>query len=335
MTDFGVAVVGLGFAGFEAALASARLGIPTIGISTSLDWKYFPCSTGMGGPGRGHLLREISALGGKTPLVADRTYIHRRLSNFSKGPAVSSLFYLVDENRYSIEAKKELEKEKNLFLYQGRLDAFEKKEGVFTLYFADGSSFSAKTLIIAAGTFLGGKVIQGSDVEDGGRKGLYSSKNLRETIEKLGFKTGRFRTGTPPRVLRGTFDVKKFEVQNFEESLPFGFDCFRTPEGRRQVFSYSGKTGKSTENLAREIYRNFGSVNDYSVLASGPRHCPSFVDKVLRFESQSGHRIFIFPTNGFENEYIISGLGLYFDHEAQLKVIRTIEGLENAEIVRP
>ena len=331
MLDFDVAVAGMGFAGVEAASAAARLGNETLLISTTLDWKHIPCSTGFGGPGRGHLLREISALGGLIPEIADKTYIHRRPSNYSKGPAISNLFYLVDEIHFSYSVKRKLEQTEKIYLYQGRLDDFEVKDGQFILHFADGTKFTSKALIMAVGTFLNGKVIQGKSVEDGGRKGLYASKKLAGKLSALGFKFGRFRTGTPPRIKGSSFVAEKFERQEFAGWLPFGFSCFSTPPVLKQVYSYAAHTNDKTRNETEKYLNQVEAV----VKSRGPSHCPSFIDKLQFYPEKTSHRIFIFPVNLSEQEYIISGLGLYFDVEAQLKVIRTVEGLENAEIVRP
>jgi tRNA uridine 5-carboxymethylaminomethyl modification enzyme len=331
LADFDVAVIGMGFAGTEAAWAAANLGLDVLLVSTTLDWKYISCSTGMGGPGRGHLLREIASLGGIIPGAADNTYFHRRPSNYSKGPAVSSLFYLVDESHFSFKLKRILEETERIHLYQGRLDDFDINNTGFRLYFADGTKFSSRALILATGTFINGKVIQGNHIEDGGRKGLYTSKKLAEKLSSLGFKFGRFRTGTPPRVKGATIDFERFERQDYSESLPFGFSCFSTPPKLKQIYSYAGNTNEKTK---KEVEKYIDSTR-FSVTARGPGHCPSFIDKLRFYPDKTSHRIFIFPVDLSGQEYIISGLGLYFDLEAQLKIIRTVEGLENAEIVRP
>ncbi|MCX7831357.1 MAG: FAD-dependent oxidoreductase, partial [Actinobacteria bacterium] len=329
--DYDLAIIGIGFAGAEAAWAAAKLGMDVLAVSTTLDWKHFPCSTGLGGPGRGHILREISAMGGLIPEVSDRNYIHRRPSNYSKGPAVSSLFYLVDEIQFSGEIKSALERRNNIHLYQGRLDGFYLDGDGFLLNFADGTKFRTRSLVIAAGTFINGKVIQGKSIEEGGRKGLYGSKKLYETFKELGFKTATFRTGTPPRISASTFNKEKFEVQKFFKSLPFGFDSFKTPQERRQIYSYAGHTNEETKKETLKYLSEVEGLYD----VRGPGHCPSFVDKVLNYPLKDRHQIFIFPTSTVGGELIISGLGLPFSVEAQLKIIRTIEGLEEAEIVRP
>jgi tRNA uridine 5-carboxymethylaminomethyl modification enzyme len=336
METYDVAVVGAGFAGAEAALAAAACGCKVILLTTTFEWQYFPCSASLGGPGRGHLVREIGALGGAIARVADETYLHRRWSSHSRGWASRTLFSLQDADLFSLRMKTLLENARGLTFRQGRVERVEPVErksatgsiAGHTLSLAEGYEVHARCVVFAIGTFLNGNVILGSAREPGGRRAFYQSESLAQSLASLGFRTGRFSTKTPPRVAGASVDFEKLTPQRYEEDLDEGFSPWLRPRTRRQRECFVTHTTPRTH--ARVLAARAEHERPH-----GPRHCPSLEEKVMRAPEREGHPVFLQPVRVSGDEWLLNGLGMSYGLDAQLSIIRTIPGLENAEIVRP
>ena len=332
---FEVAVIGAGHAGCEAAFASARLGHKTVLFSINLDAvTNMPCNPSIGGTGKGHLVREIDALGGEMGKLADDTFLQSRVLNRGKGPAVYSLRVQEDRRAYQEEMKKRIENQPNLSLKQAeivKLDIEEKKlRGVVD---ALGNYYKVDAAIIATGTYLRGKIIVGTYFEPGGPDWMFAANKLSESLEENGVRMMRFKTGTPARVHRDSIDFSKMEVQYGDEEItPFSFTTKR--ELTNQVECY---LTYSTEKTKQIVLDNIHLSPLYSGMIEGigPRYCPSFEDKIMRFPDKERHQLFIEPMGMNTKEMYVQGMSSSLPYEVQVQMYRSVIGLENAELMRP
>lgn len=332
---FDVAVIGAGHAGCEAALASARLGLKTVVFSVNLDAvANMPCNPSIGGTGKGHLVREIDALGGEMGKAADATFLQSRVLNKGKGPAVYSLRVQEDRRIYQIEMKKRLENQKNLSLKQAEIVSIDVKDkkivGCTDML---GNYYAVKSIVIATGTFLGGKVIVGEYFEPGGPDGMFPANKLTESLRENGVKLLRFKTGTPARVHRDSIDFSKMEIQKGDEEItPFSFET--TKELHNKIDCYlTYSTPKTKEIILENIHRS--PLYSGKITGIGPRYCPSFEDKIMRFPDKERHQIFIEPMGTDTKETYIQGMSSSLPYDVQVEMYRSVTGLENAEIMRP
>nr|WP_317357203.1 tRNA uridine-5-carboxymethylaminomethyl(34) synthesis enzyme MnmG [uncultured Tyzzerella sp.] len=331
-----VVVIGAGHAGCEAALATARIGFSTVLFSINLDSiAMMPCNPNIGGSSKGHLVREIDALGGEMGKNIDKSYIQTRMLNTSKGPAVYSLRAQADKNKYHIEMKKVLENTQNLDIVQGEISEIIVKDGVVTgVLKEDGILYNCKAVIICAGTYLKSKCLYGDMVIESGPNGLRQATHLSECLKNLGIKMYRFKTGTPARIDKRTVDFSKMSVQNGDENIvPFSFE--NTPEDiqREQIPCYLTYTNSETHKIINDnLHRSamYGGM----IEGTGPRYCPSIEDKIVRFADKDRHQIFIEPEGEDTNEMYVQGMSTSLPIDIQIKMYRSIEGLENCKIMR-
>jgi len=331
--NFDVAVVGAGHAGCEAALASARLGMKTIILTINLDSiANLPCNPSIGGTAKGHLVREIDALGGEMGKVADKTKIQTRMLNLRKGPAVHSLRAQTDRRAYQIEMKKRLEKQENLYIRQAEVKSVEKDGEGFVLTIHTGTKFYAKAVILSTGTYMEGRIIIGETSYSGGPDGLFPSLGLSESLQKLGVEMMRFKTGTPTRVHARSVDFSHLEKQEGDEEIvPFSFET--TEKEENKVCCYLTYTNNKTHDIIRaNLHRSplFNGLID----GVGPRYCPSIEDKVVRFADRERHQVFIEPMGLTTEEMYLQGMSSSLPEDVQYDMLKTMEGLENVEIMR-
>lgn len=329
-----VAVIGAGHAGIEAALASARLGAKTVCFTINLDWVgNMPCNPSIGGTAKGHLVREIDALGGEMGKAADANTLQSRMLNRGKGPAVHSLRAQIDRRDYSAYMKHIMEKQKNLLVRQAEIISLEKEEEGYSLTTALGAVFKAKSVVLATGTFLKGKIFVGEVNYEGGPDGTFAATTLSESLLSLGLPLRRFKTGTPARVLKSSINFENLEVQNGDEKIiPFSFETENVPENVVSChISYTND--KTKEVILKNLHRSplYGGV----IEGVGPRYCPSLEDKIVRFADKKRHQLFIEPCGKNTEEIYLQGMSSSLPEEVQLEFYRTIEGLENVEIMRP
>ncbi len=330
-----VAVIGAGHAGIEAALAAARLGLHTILFTINMDAVgNMPCNPAIGGTGKGHLVRELDALGGEMGVAADKACIQYRMLNRGKGPAVHSLRAQADRRKYQGVMKQTLEMQENLELKQAQivkiLIADGKVCGVETLL---GAQYPAKAVIIATGTFLDSTIIIGESVQRSGPDGMHASLGLADNLRDLGLPLRRFKTGTPPRIHRRSIDFSKMELQPGDETPePFSF---RTEEDvQNQAVCYLTYTNAETHRIIQEnLHRS--PMYDGTISGVGPRYCPSIETKIVRFADKERHQLFIEPCGLDTEEMYIQGFSSSLPEDVQLEMLRTIPGLENAEMMRP
>ena len=332
---YDVIVVGAGHAGCEAALAAARLGKKTLILSINLDSiAMMPCNPSIGGTGKGHLVREIDALGGEMGLNIDKSFIQSRMLNTAKGPAVHSLRAQADKNLYHTEMKKILENESNLDVKQGEVVEIiiEENEAKGVVLRA-GSVYYSNTVILATGTYLGGKIFIGTSSFQSGPNGLAPSLKLTESLEKADIKLRRFKTGTPARVDKKTLDFTQMDEQpGDEEIVPFSFMNDELEED--QVSCWLTYTNGETH---RVIYKNLHRSAMYSgqIEGTGPRYCPSIEDKIVRFADKNRHQLFIEPEGLDTNEMYVQGMSTSLPEDVQIDFLSTIPGLKNIKIMRP
>ena len=330
-----VAVVGAGHAGIEAALACARLGLSTLLLTINLDAVgNMPCNPAIGGTGKGHLVRELDALGGQMGVSADACCIQYRMLNRGKGPAVHSLRAQADRRKYQQYMKHVLEQQENLELKQAMVTAILTEDGKVTgVRTRLGAEYRADAVILATGTYLESTVITGEDVFSSGPDGMHPGIGLSENLRSLGLELRRFKTGTPPRINRRSVDFSKMELQPGDEHPePFSF---RTEEPvNNQAVCYLTYTNEQTHAIIREnLHRS--PMFDGTIVGVGPRYCPSIETKIVRFADKPRHQLFIEPCGLDTEELYIQGFSSSLPEDVQLAMMRTIPGLEHAEMMRP
>ncbi|CDM69806.1 tRNA uridine 5-carboxymethylaminomethyl modification enzyme MnmG [Clostridium bornimense] len=331
---FDVVVIGAGHAGCEAALASARLGMKTLVATMSLESiAMMPCNPNVGGTAKGHLVREIDALGGEMGKNIDKTFIQSRMLNTSKGPAVHSLRAQADKHSYTREMKKVLESEDNIYLKQVEVISIEVEEGeVKGIITKNGAYYETKAVILATGTYLKGRIIIGETSYYGGPNGLVPAMDLSQSILNLGIKLRRFKTGTPARVKRSSVDFSKMIEQCGDERIiPFSFTNSNLE--KEQISCYLTYTNEKTHNIIKENIDRSPMYNG-SIEGIGPRYCPSIEDKIMRFPDKLQHQIFVEPEGEDTEELYIGGMSSSMPEDVQIAMYRTIPGLENCEFMR-
>ena len=333
--DCEVAVIGAGHAGIEAALAAARLGLETILFTINLDAVgNMPCNPAIGGTGKGHLVRELDALGGEMGLAADKACIQYRMLNRGKGPAVHSLRAQADRRKYQQIMKNTLENQERLQLKQAMITQILVEDGRVTgLRTQLGAEYGAKAVIIATGTYLDSTVITGESVYASGPDGMHASCGLADDLRALGLSLRRFKTGTPPRINRRSVDFSKMELQPGDETPePFSFRTEHKVDN--SAVCYLTYTNEETHRIIREnLHRS--PMYDGTISGVGPRYCPSIETKIVRFEDKPRHQLFIEPCGLDTEELYIQGFSSSLPEDVQLAMMRTIPGLENAEMMRP
>ena len=330
-----IAVIGAGHAGIEAALAAARLGHSTILFTINLDAVgNLPCNPAIGGTGKGHLVRELDALGGQMGLAADAACIQYRMLNRGKGPAVHSLRAQADRRKYQAYMKHTLEQQENLQLKQAQIvEITTENDRVTGVITSLGARYDAKAVILATGTYLDSTVITGESVQSAGPDGMHASVGLADNLRSLGLPLRRFKTGTPPRVNRRSIDFSKMEIQPGDSiPEPFSFRTQHTLENR--AVCYLTYTNEQTHRIIRENFHR-SPMFDGTISGVGPRYCPSIETKVDRFADKSRHQLFIEPCGMDTEEMYIQGFSSSLPEDVQLQMMRTIPGLENAEMMRP
>ena len=332
---FDVAVVGAGHAGIEAALAAARMGMKTVCLTVSLDAVgNMPCNPAIGGTGKGHLVRELDALGGEMAKAADRACIQYRMLNRGKGPAVWSLRAQADRREYQQVMKQALEQQENLTLRQAEVTEVRCESGhVKAVVLRTGAVLEAKAVILCTGTYLTGQTIIGECIESSGPDGLHPADALADSLRSLGLPLRRFKTGTPPRIHRRSVDFSRMEIQEGDaDPLPFSFETEHVPENR--AVCYLTYTNEETHRIIRE---NLDRSPIYSgvIQGVGPRYCPSIETKVVRFADKPRHQLFIEPMGLRTEELYVQGFSSSMPEEVQTAMLHTIPGLEHAEIMRP
>ena len=332
---YDIAVIGAGHAGCEAALAAARLGMKTLLFSISLECvANMPCNPNIGGTSKGHLVREIDALGGEMGKNIDKSMIQVRMLNTSKGPAVHSLRAQADRKKYQREMKHTLEMQDNLFLKQAEIVDIKQENGkIKSVETNIGAIYDVDSVILATGTYLKGKIFIGESSFESGPDGVFPANKLSESLKKLGINIVRFKTGTPARVNRKSIDFSKMEIQNGDEDIvPFSFvdkiDKFD------QVPCYLTYTNEKTHKIIREnLHRS--PLYGGAIEGTGPRYCPSIEDKVVRFADKERHQIFIEPMGLDTEEMYVQGMSSSLPEDVQIAMYRTIPGLEHVEFTRP
>ena len=332
---YDVAVIGAGHAGIEAALAAARMGRKTICFTINLDAVgNMPCNPAIGGTGKGHLVRELDALGGEMARAADAACIQYRLLNRGKGPAVHSLRAQADRRLYQQIMKRTLERQENLTLRQGEVTAIRLTEGrVSHVVLQTGAVFGVKAAIVCSGTYLNGRTIVGECVREGGPDGMFAATELTDCLVRLGLSLRRFKTGTPPRVNARTVDFSRMERQEGDaEAMPFSFETREKPVNR--AVCYLTYTNEETHRIIRENLDR-SPMHSGVIEGVGPRYCPSIETKVTRFADKPRHQLFIEPMGLDTEELYIQGFSSAMPEEVQLAMLHTIAGLEKAEMMRP
>lgn len=331
---YDVAVIGAGHAGIEAALACARLGCLTAVFTINMDWVgNMPCNPSIGGTSKGHLVREIDALGGEMGRAADANTLQSRMLNLGKGPAVHSLRAQIDRRSYSAYMKQTLEKQENLELRQAEIvDIARQPDGLWRLTSRLEAEYTAQCVILATGTFLGGRIYVGDVSYDGGPDGMFPATELAEALRRLGVQTRRFKTGTPARVNRRSVDFSALEPQPGDDDIvPFSFDGGYEPKNTQLCYiTYTNSLTKKIilDNLHRSPLYS-GQID-----GTGPRYCPSIEDKIVRFSEKPRHQVFIEPCGANTDEMYLQGLSSSLPEDVQLALLKTIPGLEHVQVMR-
>ena len=333
--EYDIAVIGAGHAGCEAALAAARLGMKTLVFSISLEAvANMPCNPHIGGSSKGHLVREIDALGGEMAKNIDKTMIQIKMLNTSKGPAVHSLRAQADRKRYQMEMKHTLEKQENLYIKQAEIvNITLKGNKVESIETSVGAIYKVKAIIVATGTYLKGKIFIGDFSQESGPDGVFPANKLSESLKNIGVKLVRFKTGTPARINRKSIDFSKMEIQKGDvDIIPFSFED--KMKNFDQVDCYLTYTNEKTHKIIRDnLHRS--PLYAGAIEGTGPRYCPSIEDKVVRFADKPRHQVFVEPIGIDTDEMYIQGMSSSLPEDVQLEMYRTIPGLENAEFTRP
>lgn len=332
--EYDVAVIGGGHAGCEAALASARLGMKTVMFSISLDAiGNLPCNPSIGGTAKGHLVREVDALGGEMGKAADASFIQSKMLNRGKGPAVHSLRAQIDRKKYHIEMKKRVENQDNLIVKQAEITDIKTENGaVSEVVTQTGASYKVRAVIIATGTYLKGKILIGDYSKESGPDGMFPSNELSGNLKKLGIELLRFKTGTPARIHADTIDFSKTETEHGDDKIvPFSFETKET--GKNLVDCYLIYTNENTHKIIRDNLERSAMYGGYAD-GIGPRYCPSIEDKVVRFSEKPRHQLFIEPMGLDTKEMYIQGFSTSLPEDVQLEMYRSIPAMENAEFMR-
>ncbi len=333
---YDIAVIGAGHAGIEAALAAARLGLRTLCFTINLDAVgNMPCNPAIGGTGKGHLVRELDALGGEMGKAADKACIQYRMLNRGKGPAVWSLRAQADRRRYQEVMKHTLELQENLWVKQAEVTEILTDEGgaVCAVRTATGAAYDVKAAVVATGTYLGGRTIVGEVTRDSGPDGMAAALPLTDCLKQLGLSIRRFKTGTPPRVNRRSVDFSKMELQEGDDvPVPFSFPTEQRPEN--QAVCYLTYTNERTHEVIRSNLDR-SPLYDGTIEGVGPRYCPSIETKIVRFPDKPRHQLFIEPMGLNTEELYIQGFSSSLPEEVQVEMLHTIPGLEHAEMTRP
>lgn len=332
--EYDVAVIGGGHAGAEAALASARLGMNTVMFSVSLDAiGNLPCNPSIGGTAKGHLVREVDALGGEMGKAADASFIQSKMLNRGKGPAVHSLRAQIDRSTYHIEMKKRLENQEHLQIKQAEIVDILTEDGHVTgVVTHTGVTYKAKAVIIASGTYLKGKILIGSYARESGPDGMFPANELSESLKRLGITLRRFKTGTPARLHADTLDYDKMELEKGDDRItPFSFETKEA--GENKVDCYLVYTNEKTHQIIRDNLHRSAMYGGH-VEGVGPRYCPSIEDKVVRFNEKPRHQLFIEPMGLDTKEMYAQGFSTSLPEDVQLEMYRSVKGLEHCEIMR-
>ena len=333
--SYDVAVIGAGHAGIEAGLACARMGLSTVVFTINLDAVgNMPCNPAIGGTGKGHLVRELDALGGEMAKAADRCCIQYRMLNLGKGPAVHSLRAQADRRKYQEDMKHTLERQENLDLKQAMVVSIGLTDGhVSSVTTRLGAVYDVKAVVIASGTYLDARVITGDCAYASGPDGMQAGILLTDCLKAFGLRMRRFKTGTPPRVNRRSVDVSKMELQPGDE-YPEPFSFSTTGEVQNQAVCYLTYTNEETHRIIRENFARSPLFNGM-IESVGPRYCPSIETKIDRFPEKPRHQLFVEPCGLGTDELYIQGLSSSLPENVQVAMVHTIAGLEHAEIMRP
>ena len=331
---YDVIVIGAGHAGCEASLAPARMGLKVLTLTVNLDHVAFmPCNPSLGGPGKSHIVREIDALGGEMARNMDKTMIQIRMLNTAKGPAVHGLRGQADKEEYHRRMKKVLEKEENIDLKQDIVEHLVIKKGMIKgVITKTGLFYRGSKVVLTTGTFLKGRVIIGDATFNAGPNQQYPANRLSQSLKNAGFELQRFKTGTPPRVDKNTIDFSQMEEQTGTENFTFSF--MSPPFERSQVSCWLTYTGKETHEIIRNN-KDRTPLFSGDIEGTGPRYCPSIEDKVIRFPDKERHQIFLEPEGESTDEYYVSGFSTSLPADIQIKMIKTLPGLNQVEIMRP
>ena len=333
---FNIAVIGAGHAGCEAALAASRMGMKTLLFSISLEAvANMPCNPHIGGSSKGHLVREIDALGGEMGKNIDKTFTQLKMLNKSKGPAVYSLRAQADRKRYQMEMKHTLEKQENLYLKQAEIVDIEVENGKIKSVTTNvGAIYEVDAVILATGTYLKGKIFIGDNSFESGPDGVFPSVKLSDKLKSLGINLIRFKTGTPARINKNSIDFSKMEIQNGDEDIEaFSFED-SIDKNIKQLPCYLTYTNSKTHEIIREnLHRS--PLYAGKIEGTGPRYCPSIEDKVVRFSDKERHQVFIEPMGVDTDEMYVQGMSSSLPEDVQIAMYRTLAGLENAEFTRP
>lgn len=335
MGEYDICVVGAGHAGCEAALAAARMGKKTLMFSMNLEAvAMMPCNPSIGGTGKGHLVREIDALGGEMGINIDKTFLQSKMLNTAKGPAVHSLRAQADKNRYHLEMKKTIENTPGLDMKQGEVTDLIVEDGRVTgVVTKTGTCYKAEAVILATGTFLGGKIFIGSTAFESGPNGLAPSGELPQNLKKHGMNLRRFKTGTPARCLGSSLDYSKMQEQKGDaKTVPFSF--LNDEVGENKVSCWLTYTNEETHKVIRANFHR-SALFGGQIEGIGPRYCPSIEDKVNRFADKERHQLFVEPEGLDTDEMYIQGMSSSLPEDVQEAFYKTIPGLENLRIVRP
>ena len=329
-----VVVIGAGHAGIEAALAASRLNLNTIIFTINLDSVgNLPCNPAIGGTAKGHLVRELDALGGEMGKAADETFIQSRMLNIGKGPAVHSLRAQIDRRHYGERMKHCLEKQENLTLIQGEVTDIENENGLWKVYTRLGGYYTAKAVIICTGTYLGGKIYVGEVNFESGPDGLFPASFLGNSLRKLGVKTRRFKTGTPPRVLRSSIDFSDLEEQYGDDPItPFSYETDPKTLKNKAICHITWTNSTTKKIILDNLHRS--PLYAGEIEGIGPRYCPSIEDKTVRFKDKERHQIFIEPCGLNTEEMYLQGVSSSLPEEVQQQMYHSIKGLEHAKIMR-